>query len=79
MVYTEPMARAVVEPAVRELMRQCSDRGQEPSTTVRRAASNPPSRARSRLLHTREGHERAAAASAVALAGGSTGMSDIST
>ena len=33
MVYTEPMARAVVEPAVRELMPQCSD-GQEHSTTV---------------------------------------------
>ncbi|MEV6954196.1 hypothetical protein [Streptomyces sp. NPDC051183] len=33
MVYTEPMARAVVEPAVRELMRECTD-GREPSTTV---------------------------------------------
>ncbi|MFD5110504.1 hypothetical protein [Streptomyces cinereoruber] len=33
MVYAEPMARAVVEPAVRELMHQCAD-GQEPSTTV---------------------------------------------
>ncbi|MFI1680538.1 hypothetical protein [Streptomyces sp. NPDC020607] len=33
MVYAQPMARAVVEPAVRELMRQCAD-GRERSTTV---------------------------------------------
>ncbi|MFF7446639.1 MULTISPECIES: hypothetical protein [unclassified Streptomyces] len=33
MVYAEPMARAVVEPAVRELMQQASDGG-KPSTTV---------------------------------------------
>ncbi|MFI7320682.1 hypothetical protein [Streptomyces venezuelae] len=33
MVYAQPMARAVVEPAVRELMHQCAD-GQELSTTV---------------------------------------------
>ncbi|MGV2920541.1 hypothetical protein [Streptomyces alfalfae] len=33
MVYAEPMARAVVEPAVRELMPQCAD-GQEFSTIV---------------------------------------------
>ncbi|WP_371749839.1 hypothetical protein OG302_41015 [Streptomyces sp. NBC_01283] len=33
MVYTEPMARAVVESAVHELTHQCTD-GQERSTTV---------------------------------------------
>jgi hypothetical protein len=33
MVYAEPMARAVVEPAVRKLMQRCSG-GEEPSTTV---------------------------------------------
>ncbi|WP_404953188.1 hypothetical protein [Streptomyces sp. 147326] len=32
-VYTEPMARAVVEPAMQELMRLCTD-GREHSTTV---------------------------------------------